>query len=155
VLFRSLVTGRLSWSASAEREGRELLRKEDRVELAGPYTYDEAPALLRRGSVLVHTKFNDPCPGVVLEAMACGLPVVHSASGGTPELVGPDAGIGVEAPLDFERDHPPDPAALAEAVNRVLDDGAYRAAARERALGFDLAPWVERHAELFQALLGG
>ncbi|HWH06801.1 MAG TPA: hypothetical protein VNT23_10265, partial [Gaiellaceae bacterium] len=32
---------------------------------------------------LLHTKVNDPCPNVVLEALASGLPVVHPASGGT------------------------------------------------------------------------
>ena len=145
---RLVVTGRLSWSRDAEREGRALLRGlEDRVELTGPYTYADAPALVRRATVLLHPKFNDPCPGVVLEALACGLPVVYSASGGTPELVGPDAGIGVPAPLDFERDHPPSPAELADAVTRVLerlDD--------HRAAAVALAPWVDRHRQLFERL---
>jgi glycosyltransferase involved in cell wall biosynthesis len=151
--LRLLVTGRLSWSRDAEREASELSRGAD-VELTGPYTYAEAPELLRRATLLLHTKFNDPCPGIVLEAMACGLPVVYSASGGVPELVGDDAGVGIAAPLDFERDHPPEPAALAEAVARVLerlDDHA--AAARERAARFDLAPWVERHRVLFERLV--
>jgi glycosyltransferase involved in cell wall biosynthesis len=155
---RLLVTGRLSWSPAAEREGRELVRRfglEERVELTGPYAYADAPALLRRGSLLLHTKFNDPCPGVVLEAMACGLPVVYSASGGVPELVGADAGIGVPAPLDFERDHPPDPAALSEAATRVLDRHEDHAeAARRRAVErFDLGPWIARHREIFDMLL--
>jgi glycosyltransferase involved in cell wall biosynthesis len=151
--LRLLVTGRLSWSRDAEREGRELARGRD-VELVGPYAYAGAPAVFRRATLLLHTKFNDPCPGLVLEAMACGLPVVYSASGGVPELVGTDAGIGVPAPLDFDRDHPPDPQELAAAVTRVLerlDD--YSAAARERAARFDLAPWVERHRQLFEELV--
>jgi len=156
--LRLVVTGRLSWSADAEREGRELIRRtglEDRVELTGPYTYSEAPAVLRRGTLLLHTKFNDPCPGVVLEAMACGLPAVYSASGGVRELVGPDAGIGVPAPLDFDRDHPPEPAELAEAVTRTLerlDDHAE--AARLQAQHFELTRWVDRHRGLFSRLAG-
>ena len=39
--------------------------------------------------------------------MAAGLPVVHPASGGTVELVGDDAGVGVPHPESWERDEPP------------------------------------------------
>ena len=67
----------------------------ERVEFLGPYSQLEAPHILRRGHVLLHTKYNDPCPTAVIEAMACGVPVVYSSSGGVPELVGQEAGIGV------------------------------------------------------------
>jgi glycosyltransferase involved in cell wall biosynthesis len=158
---RLLVSGALSWHPDrrrSETEGRELVARlglGERVELLGPYSQEEAPDLMRRADLLLHTKYNDPCPTIVLEAMACGLPVVYSASGGVPELVGEDAGVGVPAPLDWEQDHPPDPAALADAVRRAaerLDD--HRAAARERALRFDLRRWVERHREVFEGLAG-
>ena len=126
----------------------------DRVELVGRYAQRDAPALYRRAHVLIHPKVNDPCPNVVLEALACGVPVVHSATGGTVELVG-DAGIGVSSETTWERDVPPAPDALADAVQAVLGKlDAFRAAARERAVGrFDLAPWVERHRELFAELM--
>jgi glycosyltransferase involved in cell wall biosynthesis len=157
---RLLVTGQISWHPDrrfAEREARRLLASSPasaRIKLIGPFTQREAAMLYRRGDVLLHPKYNDPCPTVVLEAMASGLPVVYSESGGTPELVG-DAGIGVDAPLDWERDHPPDPEALAAAVLRVaakLDEysGAARARAVER---FDLRPWLERHRALFADLV--
>ncbi len=142
---RLLVTGEV---------GREVERSE-RVELLGPYRQRDAPDLYRRAHVLLHPKVNDPCPNVVLEAMACGLPVVHSASGGTPELVG-EAGVGVPSETTWERDVPPDPGALAEAVRIVLArHEAYRRAARARVVErFDLAPWIERHRALFSELVG-
>jgi glycosyltransferase involved in cell wall biosynthesis len=160
--WQLLVAGELSWypdRARARREGARLIEERGvggRVELVGPYTQAEAPALVRRAHVLLHTKYNDPCPTVVLEAMASGLPVVYSASGGVPELVGEEAGVGVQAPLDWERDHPPDPGELQGAVLQVAGRlGAYSAAARQRAVErFDLRPWVERHRVLFEELVG-
>jgi glycosyltransferase involved in cell wall biosynthesis len=139
-------------------EARPLLRElalGDRVEFTGRYAQRDAPALFRRAHLLLHTKVQDPCPTAVIEAMACGLPVVYAASGGTVELVGDEAGIGVPHPDGWERDEPPTPEELADAVTRVLADlPTYAAAARRRAIErFALGPWLDRHAELFGELL--
>jgi glycosyltransferase involved in cell wall biosynthesis len=153
---RLAITGAVSFSPAAPAELDAMigtLGLEDAVELTGPYTQREAPAVLRRGDVLLHTKYNDPCPTVVLEAMACGLPVVYSASGGTPELVGEDAGIGVPAPLDWEQDHPPSGVELAAAVLGLLDRlPERREAARARSARFDSEAWIDRHRTMFVAL---
>ena len=86
-----------------------------------------------------------------IEAMACGLPVVYPASGGTVELVGDEAGIGVPHPDSWERDVPPSPEALAEAVARCPRRACRLCrCARERAVErFALEPWLDRHGELF------
>src|SRR6266540_3826782 len=111
--------------------------------------------LLISADLLLHTKYNDPCPAVVLEAMASGLPVVFSASGGVPELVGADAGIGIPADLDWERDRPPDPSAMAAAVLRVAENReALSSAARQRAVAkFDVRPWLDRHQQVLESLV--
>ena len=149
---RLIVTGRLV--SSVEPLLGEL-GLSSRVELLGRYSQRDAPEIMRRAHLLLHTKVQDPCPSVVIEAMACGLPVVYPASGGTVELVGDQAGIGVAHPTSFERDEPPQPDELAEAVLRVLADRAqYADAARTRAVArFALGPWLERHEELFHDLL--
>ena len=149
---RLLVSGRVVTDVSPLLDELGL---RDRVELVGRYAQRDAPALFRRSHVLLHTKVKDPCPSVVIEAMACGLPVVYPASGGTVELVG-DAGIGVPHPESWDRDEPPAADALADAVLSVLAQRAvYAAAARARAVErFPLAPWIGRHAELFGELAG-
>ena len=146
-----LVTGRL---VSPVEPLVAELGLEGRVHLLGAYDQRDAPATFRRAHVLLHTKVKDPCPTLVVEAMACGLPVVHPASGGTVELVGDEAGIGVPHPDTWDEDVPPGPAELADAVDRVLGDlPRYAAAARTRAVErFSLEPWLDRHAEIFERL---
>jgi glycosyltransferase involved in cell wall biosynthesis len=148
---RLLVAGRL---VSPAEPLLDELRIRDRVELVGRYAQRDAPALIRRAHLLLHTKVKDPCPSAVIEAMACGLPVVYPASGGTGELVGDEAGVGVPHPDSWEHDEPPTPDALAQAVVTVL--GAlpvHSAEARKRAVErFSLEPWLDRHEELFSEL---
>lgn len=158
---RLMVTGDLSWApdrVATARRAREFARSlgvADFVHYVGAYTQAQAPGVLRRGDILLHTKYNDPCPSLVAEGMACGLPVVFSASGGMPELVGQYAGIGVPAPVDWNQTWAPDPEALADAVIEVAADLAhYSAAARERAVGhLDLRHWVQRHIDVFEKLV--
>ncbi|MBD2002386.1 MULTISPECIES: glycosyltransferase family 4 protein [Cyanophyceae] len=157
---RLLITGKLRWTDETEamRMTQQLvtdLGVSDRVEFLGAYTQKDAPAIFRKAHILLHTQYNDACPGMVVEAIACGLPVVYSHSGGVPELVGEEAGIGVPTELSWEREIPPDPNALAEAVLQVAEQRAqYAQAARQRAVEkFDLRPWLVRHQEVFQELL--
>jgi glycosyltransferase involved in cell wall biosynthesis len=51
--------------------------------------------ILRSCDVFLNLSENDPCPNVVLEALATGLPVLYKPSGGVPELVG-DCGAAVD-----------------------------------------------------------
>lgn len=160
---RLIVAGRFCWDSDRSRarlEAEELaasLGVREHVTFTGPYTQEAAVPLMQSAHILLHTKCNDPCPGLVLEGMACGLPVVYSNSGGTPELVGAEGGIGVDSDVSWERHTPPDPALLAEAVREVAAGLAdYRAEARERAVRhFDLQPWLAAHRRVFGSFMEG
>jgi UDP-glucose:(heptosyl)LPS alpha-1,3-glucosyltransferase len=74
---------------------------------------------------LVHPTFYDPCSLVVLEALACGLPVITSRYNGAAELLNPN-------PAGLVIDDPHDHANLALSIETMLD-ADYRRAACEAA----------------------
>jgi glycosyltransferase involved in cell wall biosynthesis len=86
----------------------------------------------------------------LIEAMARGVPCIATDAGGNREAL--DAGAGIVVP-------PRDPAALAAALARVLDDPSFARAMGERGRArarstFDLARTVERTETLYRSLLG-
>ena len=84
----------------------------DAIDFPGGVSHAEVSAWLERGDVFVNTTNVDNAPVSILEAMACGLPVVSTNVGGIPYL------------LDAEHDAllvpPGDAAAMSAAVSRVL-----------------------------------
>lgn len=124
------------------------------IEKKGPYLQSEAPALFQSGHLFLHLKYLDPCPTAVLEALASGMPVIGSRSGGMPELVNDASGILLAVPEDFEKLHYPTPQTVAEALKSVSQNLAkYSAEARKQALKFDRSVWLKRHEEIFNQLL--
>lgn len=87
-----------------------------RVELTG-WLADPAPAYAR-GHLLALTSAAENLPLSVLQAMACGRPIVATAVGGVPEAVR-DGVEGLLAPAD-------DPAAFAAALRTMAEDDGLR-----------------------------
>ena len=62
------------------------------VRFAGRLERDALAELRRRAAaVLVPSRWEEPCPYAVLEALAAGVPVLASDQGGLPELVGEES----------------------------------------------------------------
>ena len=155
---RLVIAGAIDSRAKAKaRRLAARLDVAERVDILGPYRQPDAPALLTTADAYVMANHNDACPTSVIEAMSCGLPVVYARSGGVPELVGDEAGVGLETGESFDEVLVPAPEALGDAMVRVAENReSLAAAARARAVErFDIEPWLTRHREVFRTLMGG
>ena len=136
-------TGALEESlrAHADRLGLDVrfLGQIDSGELVGAYN---------AATCVVHTRPDEVFALSLIEALACGRPVVAAGGGGTPELLGE---AGVVAP-------PADPAAFARALGDLLGDAKRRAglavAARRRALErYSVERMVRDYAAVLESLV--
>jgi glycosyltransferase involved in cell wall biosynthesis len=89
-----------------------------RVEMTGPLPHGQMPSVLQRMDIYVNTSYQEGMPNGVLEAMACGLPVVATDADGTPDLV-------INGVTGFLC-HMGDLEALADSCRRLLGDAALR-----------------------------
>ena len=131
ILFRALASiphrrWRLRCAGSLERDPAlvdrlvGLLRREgiaDRGDLVGDLDSERLAIEYDRSDVFVLSTLYEGFGMAVAEALARGLPVVSTATGNIPVLVGGEAGIVVE---------PGNAAAFSEAVRRVATDGELR-----------------------------
>lgn len=151
------VAGKFQWKNGESDFSSEVSRLSlsDKVNRVARFSQDDAAALYQAHDLLVHPKYMDPCPTVVIEAMACGLPVVGSASGGMPEMVPDSCGRLVPAPCDWDMRHTPTAEDLVAAVTAILPRLASMGiAARKHAEEcFSMERWVEDHRRIFQTLL--
>jgi glycosyltransferase involved in cell wall biosynthesis len=106
----------------------------------------DLPELLSSCDIFALASHWEGHPLSVIEAMAAGLPVVATAVGGVPEIVG-DAGVLV-APGNTDE--------FAAALRQLINDPTRRRslgeAARERARRFDVGAMVNAYADLFEEL---
>lgn len=86
----------------------------DQVLWAGKRPNNEIPLWMNSCDVLVLPSLSEGLGVVLIEAMACGKPVVATTCGGPEDLVTPHTGILVP---------PADHSALAQALSEVLGDG--------------------------------
>lgn len=121
----------------------------DRVLMPGfpknPFAY------MARGSVFVLPSVREGFPNVLVEAMACGTPVISTTCRSGPNEVITHGVNGLLVP-------PVDPISLAEAMNRLLGDDGLRArlsdAGRTRAIDFAPATIVPLYEDILAQAIG-
>lgn len=116
-----------------------------------PGSREDVPALLRAMDVFVLGSLREGISNTILEAMASGLPVIATATGGNGEVIR-NGETGALVPAG-------DSVALADAIGMyAVDEGLRREQgrqARERAVAeFSVAAMVENYRRLYAAALG-
>jgi teichuronic acid biosynthesis glycosyltransferase TuaC len=85
--------------------------QQDRITLAGGQLPQKVAQYINAADVLTLPSWSEGYPNVLVEALACGCPVVATHVGGIPEIVTPDNGL-LMAPRDTT--------ALTEALDQAL-----------------------------------
>lgn len=112
VVAGTIIRGRTDFEATVER-----LALRDRVRVLGYVPRTDLPGLYAAAGVFVYPSLYEGFGLPVLEAMACGAPVVTYNVSSLPEVAG-DAAVLLDPPVSAEE--------LARVLARVLEDAAYR-----------------------------
>lgn len=117
---RLLVVGDGAERGALERLASEL-RVAERVMFVGAQTPEQMPLYIAAADVLLFpTELNEALPLILLQAMACGLPVIASRTGAIPDVIDRPGESGQLVP-------PGDAHALADAASELYrDDGLRR-----------------------------
>lgn len=134
-----------------EGEERDSLEKlaiahgvKERVTFRGNLPQEQLREYYSAADALVLASAREGMPNVLLEAMACGTPVVATPVGGIPEIVcSPDAGIVTgERSVD----------AFADAINKLFSRKIDRDATRNHAKNFNWDDTTQGQIELFNRI---
>jgi glycosyltransferase involved in cell wall biosynthesis len=111
---------------------------------------EHIPWLMRSSHLLYSAEINPPCPNSVIEALACGLPVIGFDTGSLPEIVQGNAGRLVPYGANPWKLKPPDIPSLAAAAEEVLEEQPrFRTSARDRAEeAFDVEKMVDEYLKV-------
>jgi glycosyltransferase involved in cell wall biosynthesis len=100
-----------------EKRAHEL-KIADRIRFTGPVNHEDIPLWISASDILVLPSLSEGRPNVVLEALACEVPVVATDVGGIPELM-VDGETGYLVPAK-------NPVELSRKINKLLEDKSQR-----------------------------
>jgi glycosyltransferase involved in cell wall biosynthesis len=145
--LRLVVAGHWDRRYPQAKESTEKLNLKDRVRFIGPVKEDDLPALYGDATVFVFPSEYEGFGLPVLEAMACGAPVVCGNRSSLPEVAG-DAAVLC---------HPQDVSSIAQALEHVVTDQPLQQTLRARSLAraahFTWEKTAAQTAALYRSLL--
>ncbi len=128
-----------------ENVEKECRQKSLKVKFLGRVPNDEVPYYMNAMDVMILPSRNEGFGAVVIEAQACGVPVVGSSNGGIPEAIG-DGGMAVEEGEDFEK-------RFADAVVELLKNPINSSYLRERALEYSWENIVKKEVKVYEEVV--
>lgn len=99
---------------------------------------------IRSCDVFFYPSYADPSPNVVLEVLACGVPVIYQGYGGVAELVR-GAGISINTKIDYQY-------MIESFINPTVRD-LWRIQARDVAIGFSLPIMANDYRDVFDLVM--
>ena len=137
--FEQLGRGRLTFVGDGPLRSR--LEGRTGVEVLQSVPHEDIPARIAQARVVCQPSLVEPLGQALLEALACGRPVVATRIGGPPEFVPPEAGVLVD-PLDV--------GAITDALAAAAALPCPNAAARAAAERHDVAEQARRVEAVLQ-----
>lgn len=121
---------------------------DDRVRILSPVSHSDLPSMYASHDIVVLPSIMEALGKVLLEAMACGRPVISTLAGGVPDVVEHGKNGLLVPPGDVEK--------LSDALETLIRDEHARRRmgkrARRRALRFDWRSVARRYSEAFASL---
>jgi glycosyltransferase involved in cell wall biosynthesis len=149
------LAGREDWTATLGGNGdveetracAQRLGLAERVEIPGWLDAEATARVLRRSDILVLPTFIENLPMIILEAFACGIPVITTPVAAITEVVEHERN-GLLVPVG-------DIGALADALRRLIDDRELRqrlgrTARADHARAYDIRDYVARLVNLWR-----
>jgi glycosyltransferase involved in cell wall biosynthesis len=116
-----------------------------RYNLRMPIPRERMPEYIRTSDIILHTRPNDACSNLIIEAMNVGKPIVGLDLGSTPELLG-DAGLRGECEPSFEHFPIINIRSMANQIVKTLDNyDYYKKKIKERSKRFTLDKMCEKY----------
>ena len=127
-------------TGAEEEKFRRLVHErglEDVIRVVGEVHPEQMSKWMKASDLFVLATHTEGMPNAVMEAMACGLPVVTTEVGGLPEALGGCEGVILVPPRDVDK--------FKDAVLQVVHDTQLR-----RRMGLAARQWAEKRFEAHQ-----
>jgi glycosyltransferase involved in cell wall biosynthesis len=140
--FETVLVGEGGEEGALRAQCAELGIEKD-IRFIGARSHEEIGDWMRSATVFCLPSVNEGLPNVLIEAQACGVPIVASNVGGIPEIVAPHTGLLVP---------PANPTALAHALNQAVSQSWDRAKVAEHVAWADWNQTAKQYAELVASI---